>query len=122
MEIHNVTTTDIVTALETVNKRFDGNVCLANGIIGAGKKRDGTNKWRLRLRVADSKEPGHRRGFKGQRMVAACWHVHGYFFDALPQHAVIKANGLTIRPGDPWQDRNIGSIINPLNYSEACDC
>ena len=54
--------------------------------------------------------------------VAACWHAFGYFLDALGT-AYVRVPGYSgPANGHGWQDRNIGSIMNPFMYSEACDC
>lgn len=91
---------------------------------------------------------GVRITFHGsQRHIAsACWHAHGVFFDALPRElwiypdgrmlpalgeppvsaksakVMIKSGPWRFAPGDPWNDRNVGSRMQPLWYSEACDC
>lgn len=118
-------TEDLHNALEIINKKYEGNVEF-NNFQPNGKRVSFT------LKVKDSKEPGHRLGMfvtsKGNhlRMVSACWHVHGDFFDALfsvnPSATVTTAGKTITRHGGNWQDWNIGSIMNPLYYSEACDC
>jgi len=81
------------------------------------------------LRVRSSKEPGARRGHSGRRMAKACWHVHGDLFDAilkLDNKARIISRGgpgaVITSAGGNWQDCNIGSQMQPLYFSEACDC
>lgn len=79
------------------------------------------------LTVESSREKGARRGHQGQRVSAACWHAHGDFFDALfsinPDAVIVSMGTQTITKQDGnWQDRNIGSQMQPLYYSEACDC
>ena len=112
---------DLVNALQKINQKYDDN------IIFNRFDREG-----FTLRVNDSKGPGHRLGFpdhdtgKQRRIVSACWHVHGDFFDALfslVPNAVIHATGNRIdQHQGNWIDRNIGSMINPMYYSEACEC
>jgi len=120
MLVKNVTVQDLESALERVNQNFGGNVRFRS-VTPCGKN------IRFTLTVNNSRGPGGRLGHvnnKGvQRHIAsACWHVHGEFFDALPPAAVIVARGKNIRPGDPWQDDNIGGTYHPLYFSEACDC
>jgi hypothetical protein len=115
MKIRGVTENDLLNALDSVNKRFNGN------IIFNRFERNGRG-FNVTLRVQSSKEAGHRIGHSGRRMVSACWHVHGYFFDALPFSAIIKSSGRDVRPGDRWHDWNIGSVVEPLYYSQACEC
>ncbi len=116
MNIKGVNRDELEGALTVVNEKFGGNV--------VWNRIDNTNRgFLVTLRVKDSKGPGARRGFSGQRMINACWHVHGTFFDALPKDAVVLVGGgQKIHPGDVWQDRNIGSVVLPLYFSEACDC
>lgn len=108
-------------ALKAVNERYAGNIQFKR------IEKIGARRWRFTLRVRLSKEPGHRRGFSGRRMTAACWHVHGHFFDALlklnPETRIYSsgAGWITSRGGN-WQDRNIGSQAHPMFFSEACDC
>ena len=117
------TTADIDTveaALAVTNEKYEGNLCWNRDPERKGKRIHFT------LRVKDSKGAGHRRSFTGKRMPSACWHVHGDFFDAvwqLQSDAVIWAGELRMEgPSDNWQDRNIGSQVQPLYFSEACDC
>jgi len=128
MEARNVTASDLQAALDRINaERYEGNVTFNRYPEQHGKALAFT------LRVSSSKGPGHRRGFtygKGRRLTSACWHVHGHFFDALlaiNPDAVIRATGgrTTIkidRLGGNWMDRDIGSMMSPLMFSEACDC
>ena len=107
---------DIQLALDLANKPFAGNLEFNNF------QRLSDTRYRVTLKVKDSKGPGARRGFTGRRLINACWHAHGTFFDYLPPDTKIVTAGLTTYPGEPWQDRNIGSLIQPLYFSEACDC
>lgn len=143
MIIKNVTGEDLSKALSEVSKKYDNNVIWKN-YTKLGEKR-----FRVTLRVADSKKKGHRLGYsyhvnkmlghsnKGvmRRLVSACWHVHGDFFDILLRinpNAIIKTS-IERRPTDiykneqgviihNWQDWNIGSQMCPWYYSEACEC
>lgn len=129
-------------ALETVNKRFDGNIQF-NRFSHAGHTRDGKEKFNVTLRVGNCRGKGARLGFtdrdyktgevtrKARHLIYACWHVHGYFFDALPEGTQIKTGGSLahpdndqgwVKPGDRWNDWNIGSQMVPYYASEACEC
>lgn len=132
MLIKNVCADDIIRALETVNLEFDNNVTF-NRFDAANAKK---TRFNVTLRVIDSRGKGARRSHSGRRMVAACWHVYGTFIDALPTHAIVNKPTVTGynkwgremikrldgKPGDEWQDWNIGSVMSPMYYSEACDC
>jgi len=126
MIIRNVTQEDLEKALTLVNRLY------ANNIMFNNFKRLGKNTFRVTLRVKSSKKAGHRRGFRGQRFTGACWHVHGWFFEILLKinpKAIIKALDKEIYVDcetgaivNNWIDWNIGSLLEPLYYSEACDC
>lgn len=125
MYAKNVTYEQMEHALHIVNEKYGGNVQW-NRFERKG------NQFHFTLRVRESSGPGHSLGYvltsKGNRyrLVSACWHVHGDFFDALficNPYAVIKSLGKTITiNGGNWQDRNVGSIVNPIDWSEKCDC
>jgi hypothetical protein len=128
MKLTHGTQEDLQKALEIVNKQYAGNI-MFNRLEGNT----------FTLKVKDSKAPGHRLGFahpnwadkkgnpyKQRRLASACWHVHGYFFDALftiNPKAVIRSQGnkITKYEGN-WQDKNIGSEMYPMYFSEACEC
>lgn len=122
MYIKNVTQKDLDKALKIVNKKF------SNNVIWNNFKQLSKNRFQITLRVKSSKEPGHRVSAKSfptdkqKRLISACWHVHGEFFDALPKDAEIRARNLVIKPGDAWNDCNIGSMMFPTYFSEACEC
>lgn len=111
---------DILQALREINEMYDDNVDLLK-LEPISK-----NRFRVRLTVKDSSGRGARIGYTGRRVKAACWHVHGDFFNALLSlnpDAVIKTGIRTITSqSGNWRDWNIGSVINPLYFSEACNC
>ena len=115
----NATEQQLNKALEMTNKTFAGNIRFKR-IEKQG------NKMVFTLTVNDSKKPGARRGYSGQRVAAACWHVHGEFFDNLLEvnkDAEIRtAIGTINMDGGNWIDKNIGSIMQPRMYSKMCDC
>jgi len=130
MKAKNVTVYEMEKALEAINRLyFDNNVTFNRFDVN----RNGIN---FTLKVKDSKKPGHRLGYpdyetgKQRRLASACWHVHGQFFDALiavnPKAEIIstlRGQKVVINSeGGNWQDSNIGSIVRPMYYSEACDC
>lgn len=109
-------------ALEQVNHKYQGNVRFE-------RFDPHTRTVEFTLGVNSSKEPGHRRGFTGKRVAKACWHVHGDFFEAVlrldPTARIVSRGGpgsVITKQGGNWQDCNIGSMMNPLMYSQACDC
>ncbi len=129
MIIKHTTKEELDKALEKINEKYDGNV-VYNAIEDL--KTVKSPSYRVTLKVKDSTKAGHRLGFslttKGnrRRMVSACWHVHGDFFDALleiNEDVIIKTGDKSVdKTGGNWQDWNIGSICEPFYYSEACDC
>ncbi len=119
MLIRNVTSTEIEMALTMTNKIFDDNI-IFNRFECVGKN------FQVTLKVKSSKGAGARIGFTGRAMISACWHVYGTFIEELfivnPSCVIISmGNKITIDGGN-WVDKNIGSQIEPLMYSEACHC
>lgn len=130
MLVKNCTVTQLEEALTKVNKRFEDNVVWKQSPEYHGRQ------IRFTLTVKSSKGPGGRLSHTGRRVAAACWHVHGYFFDALLEiepDAVIQTaspnrsakfiykdkSGMVV---GNWFDWNIGSLYYPLMYSDACSC
>jgi len=130
MIIRNVTENDLKEALAQINQKYENNVTWNSF------KQIGKTTFNVTLRVKDSKKAGHRIAYwayvngKIRRLPYACWHVHGDFFDALLEinpNAKIKTHGRYVyKEGNDvvgnWEDWNIGSIMYPLYYSEACEC
>ena len=75
--ITNATIDELEAALRKVNEKYEDNITFKT--IGWKSK----NRRTFTLTVVDSRGKGGRRGRQGQRVKAACWHVHGDFFDAL---------------------------------------
>jgi hypothetical protein len=123
------TKNDLYNALVAVNKLYDNNIRWQREPESMNTKND---RFHFTLRVKKSDKNGARRGFmvnkngEHKKSIAACWHVHGNFFDKLIEIAPnveIKAGRKTIDAnGGNWQDWNIGSIIEPMYHSEACKC
>lgn len=107
---------DLEKALELTNAQYDSNV----------EWNRHPNTGGFTLKVKDSKGKGARRGFSGRRLINACWHVHGDFFDNLfevvPEASVRSRGQVITKEFGNWEDDNIGSKMSPLYFSEACDC
>lgn len=130
MIIRNVTEKDLEKALEILNQKYD------NNITWNSFKQLSSKSFRVTLRVKDYKKAGHRIAYwayvngKIKRLPYACWHVHGDFFDILldiKPDAIIYTSGRYIYKENGkvvgnWVDWNIGSIMYPFYYSEACEC
>lgn len=121
----NATHMQLNDALKAVNGLYEDNITF-NNLSFKGRQVHFT------LKCKDSSKAGHRTGVcktsKGNRrkMISACWHVHGDLFDALfdiNNNIFIYSNGdkITSEAGN-WNDKNIGSMVEPLYFSEACDC
>jgi hypothetical protein len=120
MMAHNVTAAQLHKALIAVNVRYEGNVTF-NNLMPVGRR------VRFTLKVKDSHGPGHRIGHSGKRMVSACWHVHGHFFEEVfkvePKARIQSAGrGDITKDGGNWEDWDIGSRAQPLGFSDACEC
>jgi len=121
----NVNELEMKQALNELNKRFDNNIEF-NRFEKVG------NQFHFTLKVIDCRKKGSRYGFSRKKngdrrkIASACWHVHGFFFEELIKindNAVIKSSMSTINKNQGnWIDRNIGSRIDPMLYSQACDC
>ena len=141
MKIKNVSYNELVAAIEAVNAKFENNVVFKKiepttrlGDRSRVEWNTERRSWTVTLTVVDSRKPGGRLSPSGRRIPAACWHVYGEFLDALPpdsqylgkrisgydHHREILVNEWK-SPGDAWVDWNIGSVYQPLYYSEACD-
>lgn len=121
---------DMRLALFEVNRKYDGNVMF--------NRYDVKDKAiHFTLRVKSNEGPGHRmsvprRGTGTQRrLVSACRHVHGNFFNALlsinPYAVIITSFGVgsarkITADGRSWQNINIGSQTFPFLQSQTCEC
>jgi len=128
----NATKEELERALELVNERYDGNIRWNRQPETKG------SRTRFTLRVNSARGPGARRGLStGRHLSSACWHVHGYFFEALFKvnpSAWVESNCGTIDgakritiDGGNWRDRVAGQKYNgrefiPLHFSMACEC
>lgn len=119
MIFRKVTPEEMERALTAVNAKYDGNIIfnrfdIENRAVCAT------------LRVRDSKKAGARRSWSGRRLVSACWHVHGYFFEELFKVnplAIVSSYGKKITiDGGNWIDWNAGSMAQPVLMSKLCDC
>jgi hypothetical protein len=113
-------------ALDKANKHLGGNLVFKECEL-VKTRRDGRHEFRVTLTVKDSKEIGSRRSPEGRRIGAACWHAYGLFLDSLHPDCEVKTTmgrlGMQkIRPGEKWQDYNIGSEMRPFMASHACNC
>jgi hypothetical protein len=116
----NATQDDLHKALVLVNQKYAGNIRF--------KRMDQKgNRVHFTLTVHRSRGPGGRLNHTRDRHIsAACWHVHGHFFEelfALRPDAIVRAatHKITKDIGN-WIDRNIGSHMYPCMYSDACNC
>lgn len=131
MYFKNTTIEQMQKALKIVNKKYENNITF-NRLEQSGNRIIAT----LRVKNANVKN-GTVKGRKLNQSYlmyhcgmksngSACWRVHGEFFEALFSlngSVEISSSGkfITAYAGN-WQDWNIGSIMNPLYYSEACEC
>lgn len=118
MKAKNTNQMEMEKALQVINLKYDNNI--------TWKRFDNGKTINFTLTVKTSKGKGGRISQKGRRIAAACWHVHGDFFDALfninPDAIIVSmGNKIDINYGN-WQDRNIGSMMQHFMYSESCEC
>jgi hypothetical protein len=142
MIARNVTESQMYLALAEINQKYDGNIVFKS----FEKKGKGfsftltvkeTTRGKGKARIA---APGVRKSsscFQHERRIAAaCWHVHGHFFEELfkiaPDARVFSTffkrfqtesfTGWITKDGGNWLDGNIGSTYSPMMFSEACFC
>ena len=122
MKARNCSIEDLQKALELTNKDYKNNIKF---------KRLDFPIFTLTVKSTADDTTGYRIGHTGRKVSAACWHVHGDFFDNLfsinPTAYIITSSGtgtmkITKNNGNNWIDINIGSIACPMMYSNACDC
>jgi hypothetical protein len=117
----NCTNEQLRQALDSVNVRYQGNIKFRK-IRAKGKWIDFT------LGVKISKGPGAWRDDLEKQFPRACYHAQGHFLQELFKYApeaevFSEFIGTWItRNGGNWQDKNIGSTMRPLMFSQACDC
>ena len=72
---------------------------------------------------AKSGLPGSRVSHSGRRLPKASWHVHGELFDTLfnidPSIYIVSMGKKITNESGNWQDVNIGSLVQPVYYSET---
>lgn len=103
-----------------------------NGNIVAESSQVGVTRSRVRLNAADSRKIGARRSFSGRHGRWSCWHAFRDVFAAwlmVDPNATIRTGVATYRGRDDFLakfpetgNRNIGSLIEPLLITDACDC
>lgn len=122
MLARNVNKEDMEMALAIVNKRFGGNVIWNKFVVKPRGSIDFT------LRTKNSRKAGSHQSIRGRRLPCACWHAHGFFFEALigvnPMASVYSRWGdVTVnKDGGNWRDFERGTQMQPRMASEMCEC
>ena len=128
MRAYNATIEQLEKALAETTKAFNNNIMFNR--FDTSRTRAGI-VINFTLKVKNSSGKGARRStFDRHKLISACWHVHGTFFDELlkinPKAEIVSSlGGQKIRiteDGGNWTDANIGSMVNPVYASEACEC
>ena len=78
--IRNTSANSLNQALKEINKKYNDNI----EFLTCESTTTNGKTYRIRFRVKDSKKAGARRGQTGRRLINACWHAHGHFFEELP--------------------------------------
>lgn len=141
---------DLESALETVNRFYSNNIRFRR-LEPRGKHFLFTltvdhSTERVRVSASDSptgRAHWERRTAPGARLSipvpwrssqktlpAACWHVHGHFFEALlalAPDAVVTSSWIggrqrVTREGGNWNDPDVGPQIAPVPFSSCCAC
>ena len=123
MIVKNVTYKLMMRALDVLNTEYDNNIKFKS-LESLNAK---NTRYCFRLTVINSSKAGGRLSADlSRRVAAACWHVHGRFFDillSLEKNAVVSSSfnrkAIKIyREGDTIYN----NWIDPCNYSQACNC
>ncbi len=119
----NATEKQLNEALDYVNSKFDNNITFKSF------ERKTANRIIFTLRVKNSSGAGAKISkFMGRerKTISAYWHVHGHFFEYLfknyPDTIIYSLDQKMTSNADNWQDRNVGSLYNPVYFSECCNC
>ena len=108
-------------ALNHVNEMYENNI-----VFKREPHQISAQRTAFTVTVRDSAGPGGRISHTGRRVSAACWHVHGHFFEYLFNECdvtlIIAGKRRMYCNLENWQDWNIGSYFSPMMYSEACNC
>ena len=128
MVVKNITSKQLTEAVAELNTSYDNNIRFNNREVLNNK---GT-RHRFTIRVKDShgtgSKLGHSRNINGEhrRTSSACWHTHGDLLDILfkiNDECEVRSGGKLITSDNGnWEDRNIGSMMVPMYFSEACEC
>jgi len=124
MEIKNTNKEELNHALNFINNKYNNNIEFMK-LEPLNKKE---TRFRIRLKVKDSKKEGSARAFlTNRRLISACWHAHGYFFEELINcnpTIEIKAKSLKINSkGGNWDDKLLGNVyIGQAYQSDCCEC
>jgi len=144
MIIKNVSQAELSLALQKLNEKYnnpgferdprlrktieeEGNIIYMQ-CFPTNKKED---RWNVRLECRSRFAVGHRihdSYFRKNPMNSryACWDTHGNYFKKLieinPDVVIVSMGQKIDQHGGNWIDRNIGSIIQPMMYSDACEC
>jgi len=114
----NATIEQLQNSLNFVNKQFDGNIKFKT------LEQISKNRISFTLTVKDSKNTGHRRGYYShngnlpKRLAAACWHVHGYFFEYL----FLTYDNIVIYSQGKKMTSNLDNWKLAGNIENLCDC
>ena len=106
----------VLDAIKSVNEKHGYEIIL---------NRDDQNGkyFNFTIRSKHSGVPGSRLSWSGRKLVYASWHAHGYLFDEIfhtePEAVIYSAGEKITKYFGNWQDRNIGSIIQPCYFSET---
>lgn len=138
MIARNCTRADLESALSLVNRYYSNNIRFKH-LDPKGRgfsftltvNATSTGRGRSRVTAPGARLSAYHCSTGRQRRVsAACWHVHGHFFEALFRYApsaVVRSSWtggpctITASEGN-WQDANVGSRFSPMRFSEACEC
>ncbi len=127
MKIKGISIPELTIAMSYVSvRKYEDNITF-------NRKPERKGNWlHFTLTVEDTSGPGARRSHQGRKVKAACWHAHRdimeEIFDIAPGAVLVAAmaryegrEGFA-RTYPATGETNIGSMIEPMRYRDACEC
>jgi hypothetical protein len=139
VQVKNVSIQEMYEALKAINEKYLGNIIFKRldqkgkliiftlKVKNANKKHGSIKGRALNFGYLKKQEnPDYPSGSYASSG-SACWHVHGYFFEALLKinsfAVIVSVIGTINKDGGNWQDKEVGSpYYGYLNMSELCEC
>lgn len=105
----------VIKAIDKVNEKYGYQIEL--------NRDEHKGKWYHFTIKSKSGIPGARTSWTGRNLPCASWHAHGYVFDAIfeiePDAVIYSLSDKITKESGNWRDKNIGSVMSPMLFSET---